>query len=261
MEDNYLDEEIIYQLELMKVFDNINTTKDDSNSKEVLSETFKKESDKKEVFLIEKMTKPQPWVSQPWNPIPFSQPMVVEKVEEITNPIILLCQGNLQGFCSMICKDISKSKILIYSESILCHTISKYLDERFFIIGIDAKIEEIICDTLATFRCDICFIYENLLVIIECKYRSDRMNQENDALACIRFRNYVPRMLNYLDNHHLLMAKVTDVVSVGVALGINPLKVTCSTESVAVGDVDRDYYKNRTFLNNVRKGIRRFKKY
>jgi hypothetical protein len=62
------------------------------------------------------------------------------------------------------------------------------------------------------------FIFGYKLFIIENKNRSDRTKQRLEALVCNRFRQYGPRMLNYLEGKFPdYYARLQEVISVGVA--------------------------------------------
>lgn len=181
-----------------------------------------------------------------------------------THPIRLLALGDYKGFCGIIENDIKVLEPLLFSENVLTSAISKYLFglNDYKVVGLDMKCEEEIEGKTSTFRCDVVFIHGTTLYIIENKYRSDRVRQHLDALVCIRFRHYVPRMLNFLEeklpSYYIL---IKDVVSVGVALATNPINVTCAAEKTSVEDVDRTGYRTLNFVEMMKKGVKRFGKY
>jgi len=60
---------------------------------------------------------------------------------------------------------------------------------KLSIIGIDQKFCDNILGFNTSFRVDILAKYEKNLIIIELKYRSDRTQQADNALKCIKFKN------------------------------------------------------------------------
>jgi hypothetical protein len=125
-------------------------------------------------------------------------------------------------FCNFLKKELEKINTLCYSEDILRCKIAQYLfqfieSEKCMLIGIDQKIGEIILGKKLEFRCDISFIFRNYLVIIEVKFKADRVAQEIDAYECINYRAYPQRTLNFLkDNHYEVFKNIDFIFNIGI---------------------------------------------
>lgn len=129
---------------------------------------------------------------------------------------------------------------------------------NFSIISIDSKIRENIVGIDDDFRYDIAFTVFDLAVIMENKYKTESNNEQIDAHACIYYRAYPQRLINYLKS---INKRVPTTV---VCLGIGYTKES----SVSIGmkyslaNVDKinlDGYKSKKFLDEMKTNKRRFK--
>ena len=77
---------------------------------------------------------------------------------------------SLDKFYSILSKEIKIKKFFRYSEEILNLIIGTYLLQNVKILSVDAIYYEYILGYKTTFRCDMVFIFHNILYIIENKF-------------------------------------------------------------------------------------------
>jgi len=152
--------------------------------------------------------------------------ILIEKLEKfLFNPEKL----NATILENIITQELSSFKILIYSEYVLSAAIFKHVIEigakkrwkDYLIVGLDAKMEEIIQSKLYNFRCDMILLIENKLIILEYKFRNDRSsNQKEKAKQCINKRFYMHRVLNYLKNQTPYFKNVEIINLIGIGFSI-----------------------------------------
>ena len=137
---------------------------------------------------------------------------------------------------------ISGTKILIHSEYIIASIVFNYLRELgvetsweyLKLFSLDAKMEvyqmkldgnEVSCP----FRCDLVLFFRDNLFIFEYKYRYDRKNSQVDtAMKCIETKDYVWRVIEFLNkNYKEIIKETTSVTSVGIGYSIKNDEVNC----------------------------------
>jgi hypothetical protein len=104
--------------------------------------------------------------------------------------------------------------------------------EKIKIFSVDSKMEEIANNTLKNFRCDLLLSYEDVFFVIEFKYRYDRKNdQSKNALECIRGKDYVRRIKDYLKKNYLsLYSKIKKISSIGIGYSIKNQVIYAGTK-------------------------------
>ena len=165
-------------------------------------------------------------------------------------------QDNLNFFCYRLFDELSKLKVEIYSESIITALVFNLIPSKeTLFISYDSKISEKIRNKNNFFKCDIAFIIKNSLFVIESKFRSYRKEQSMNALRCISYRAYVPRILNFLEKSKHKSITIENVIQIGVGYQNFPLKVSLSSSFDKRIEFDNylHSYKREEFMNQMKK--------
>jgi len=96
---------------------------------------------------------------------------------------------------------------------------------------------------------------------LELKYRSDRTQQADNALKCIKFKKYPERSLNILRNKYSDLYKdIEEVYEVGIALStagkLYEIDFVCETFSMNAYDLEKHFTLN--FIKYMRRNLKRF---
>ena len=165
----------------------------------------------------------------------------VNSIENLANEF---SQKNLDFLCCQIYENLSKVKIEIYSESLITAIFFNLIPVKDTIfISYDSKISEKIQNKNNFYKCDIVYIFKNSLFIIESKFRQYRKQQSMNALKCISYRAYVPRILNHLRMSKYRSIIIENVIQIGVGFQNFPLMVALSSSVNKASDFDQFLHK------------------
>jgi hypothetical protein len=170
---------------------------------------------------------------------------------------------NAEAFLTLIKKDMDALKLQVPSECAITCMIFKHILclknlPNFKMISIDSKMRESILDVDDDFRFDFAFNVFETSIIIENKYKSQRNNEQIDAHACLYYRAYPQRLINYLKS---ISEKLPTTL---ICLGIGYTKESSTSigmkySIVNVNEIDLDGYKSKEFLSEMKTNKRSFK--
>jgi hypothetical protein len=175
---------------------------------------------------------------------------------------------SLNELCLAFIQEINRMNLGFYNEYvcnyIFINAIMKNNDEKekpINIVSIDYRYREEVCNEILFFRPDMVLEFNNILIIMEFKYRVDRRNQKVDSIQCIHFKQYVARCLNYFKNNDCsLYEKIDFVMVIGFSYS-NDYERTCGMiyEIYEKKSIECDLYKTHLFVKTMKKYIKRFK--
>lgn len=162
--------------------------------------------------------------------------------------------------CSIIKEEINRDEIMFLNELILTIKIYNIFSqmkkkkefENIEIISADYNMSEIVNNNIYRFKIDFLLKFKNKLFVFEMKFRSDRKNQEEEALRCIVYRKYVLRSLKFLREKCLKKFKeIKQIICFGVAIngdkyfnvGISMSKMNSKDINLKEIDEDDEFYK------------------
>lgn len=174
---------------------------------------------------------------------------------------------NCDDLCRAFLDEIDTLNLGLYNEYIcnyvFMNTIIRINDNmrnKLDILSVDYRYREIILNEVLYFRPDLVIQNNNTLIVIEFKYRLDRKNQKLDALNCIHYKMYGPRILNYLkDNEKETFEDIEYVMYIGFSYSyLNDTSCGIMYEVYNASDVMTDIYKTETFIESMKKSKKRF---
>ena len=105
--------------------------------------------------------------------------------------------------------------------------------------------------------------FNDLLYVIEFKYREDRIGQSVNAQNCIKFKQYSERTLNFLEkNNNDEFNEIKTVFEIG--LGFSNIEKNIEADIYGVITKKKDFkrqYKSQEFVEYMRRNIKRFSRY
>ena len=164
-------------------------------------------------------------------------------------------QENLDFLCYQLFEKLSKINIGVHSESIITAIFFNLIPaEGTLFVSYDSKITEKIDNKNNFFKCDIACVIKNSLIVIESKFRQHRNQQSTNALKCISYRAYVPRILNFLAKSKYRSIEIKNVIQLGVGYQNFPLKVSLSSTKGRPSDFKSylSLYKSKEFVDQMR---------
>lgn len=183
---------------------------------------------------------------------------------DTTNAFSWLEKKNYDNFCNKILFNFSTKPILIPSENALLANL--YFEVKYWkfaetIIAYDSKMNDVICEKMSSFRCDLVFVAGEVLYLIETKQRKDRNGQGMEALRTIVYRQYPQRLVKYLlMNFPLIIEKLKICVEVGLGYNFDG-SVDCSVREDEIDYLKNDKgYETEEFLIAMKENKRRFNK-
>jgi hypothetical protein len=176
-----------------------------------------------------------------------------------------LLVGDLNLFCFMFKAALLKIETLIMNEDFMSAILLNELlllatsIKSIKIIGFNAKMNEMILDTLVCFRIDLCFIWERTLVVIECKARLERGGGGLEGLQCIIFRQYTERLINFLRENNVKAGEFDQILEIGLGYGGETDKaVTVAVWGRGIKEIKPYNYRTNEFLAALREKKKRF---
>lgn len=135
-------------------------------------------------------------------------------------------------------EELQHTNIVIHSEYLLSSLFNSHLVylgrlkkwENFKLFSIDSKIERVEGQALKNFRADTICIVGGKLIIIEYKFRFDRvMEMGSMALKCLMERKYGDFVYKHLDKYyHSISKDLTGVVELGIGYCVKKSEVHLS---------------------------------
>lgn len=192
-----------------------------------------------------------------------------EKCEKFSDCIKLLLVNRkvcVNTLCLLFLKELRKMDVKSLNEILCIHIfLNAFTDIRdnikLKILGVDYRYIEKVLNYTLYFRPDLVCMYEDILIIIEFKYRSDRRNQTQDAMNCLKYKQYGPRVLNYYKiNRPTLYSNIRKVLLIGFSFtNVGILNCGSMFEWFDISEIDCESYKRLEFIIAMKQNKKRFK--
>lgn len=176
---------------------------------------------------------------------------------------------NCDNLCRSFLDEIDTLNLGLYNEYICNYIfmnsiiqVNNTMRNKLDILSVDYRYRENILNELLYFRPDIVLQNGDTLIVIEFKYRLDRKNQKLDAINCIHYKMYGPRLLNYLkENDYETFKEIECVMYIGFSYSyLNDTSCGIIYEVYNKSVVMTDSYKTDSFIRAMKKCKKRFKK-
>ncbi len=133
--------------------------------------------------------------------------------------------------------------VLYHSEYILSCIFFGYVNtlgiesswNKMQILSVDSKMQSLIGeDDGSIFRCDMLFVKDECLVVVEFKYKFNRPeNMAEEAIRCIQEKGYVGKACEFIQvNYPQIFKKIKRVLSIGIGYNVVDFNITCNLKFV-----------------------------
>ena len=103
-------------------------------------------------------------------------------------------KGELDDFCFQIFKECQN--FIKLNESALVTVLARFFLDNNYKIGVNVSFPEIFNGITYNFEPDLIIITSSILIVFEAKYRNDRFREQENAIMCLKYKQYGQRLLN-----------------------------------------------------------------
>jgi hypothetical protein len=218
-------------------------------------------------ILNKKLQSPPSWIDNINYKTFFSEDNYIYNIED--NFVNFIIKNEYQLICNRLFHSLNKLKTTIASESLFANVFFsdfvafklKNNNVKLKIITLDGRINEQVAGKETSFRCDLVYILDSSLHIVEYKFRNDREGMGEEGLRAILFRKYPNRIYSYIKNNMPEdLDSLKDVFLFGLGLNKNNI-ISLSVAELLIDSISNEDYKdNKDFLIGMKLNKRRFVK-
>lgn len=220
----------------------------------------------------------------------FSNEMLADslkKVDQEVGGVILKnfldnpCPENVAELENTLKISLSSVNVLYHSEFILSCVFFNYVHclgiktswKKTQVLSVDSKMQDLSVENDGSvFRCDMLFVYEDCLCVVEFKYKYERPeNMAEEAMKCIREKEYVRKSSEFLQlNYPSIFKGIKRVLAIGAGYNIHNglIKINLKHASSVISSLDEvelnrrqksliTITNSRDFLKNKRRREKR----